>query len=72
MGFAKRVTDLFNDAPDGLLTAADRELVTAVVFTAAANARGVIPITPAMRRELLHAAVDALDAPAEAVADDRR
>jgi hypothetical protein len=61
MGFVSRHGAFIEQqAPEGLLTAEDRELLTAVVLTAAYVQRGVLPITPEMRRELLHKTVDAL------------
>lgn len=63
-GFAQRHAALLSEAPEGLLSTAERDLLVSIVFTAAAAARGVIPITPAIRAQMLHAAVDAITAEA--------
>ncbi|OHT82794.1 hypothetical protein [Mycobacteroides saopaulense] len=63
IGFCNRLSDLLTQAPEGLLTEADHKLINAVALTAATAARGVIPITAELRRQLLHTAVDALDVP---------
>lgn len=60
MGFVQRHTALLDDAPDGLLSAAERDFLAWFVLTAAMAARGVIPITPEMRAQTLHGAVDAI------------
>ncbi|AYM42042.1 MULTISPECIES: hypothetical protein [Mycobacteroides] len=63
LAFCERLSEFLDEAPDGLLTEADRRLTTAIALTAATAARGIVPITPELRRQLLHAAVDALDVP---------
>ena len=70
LGFCERLSEFLTEAPDGLLTDADRKLIVAVALTAATAARGIVPITPTLRRELLHSAVDALDV-LETVAEAR-
>lgn len=63
IGFCNRLADLLTQAPEELLAEADCKLINAVALTAATAARGVIPITPELRRQLLHNAVDELGTP---------
>lgn len=57
MGFVERLTAFLGEAPEGLLTAEDRDLITGVALTAAMAARGVVPLTPEIRYDVLHRAV---------------
>lgn len=63
LAFCERLAEFLAESPDGLLTEPDRKLMIAIALTAATAARGIVPITPALRRQLLHTAVDALDVP---------
>lgn len=60
MGWCKRLSELLSEAPDGMLSASEQDLITSMTFTAAASARGALPITPLIRAQMLHAAVDAI------------
>lgn len=58
MGWCKRLADLLAEAPDAMFTKAECDLINVVAFTAAASARGVLPLTPEIRSATLYSAVD--------------
>lgn len=57
-GFAARFVELLDEAPAGMFSPAERDLVVTLAFLSIAMARGVIPITVEIRGQVLQAAVD--------------
>lgn len=61
-GFATRFVALLDEAPSGMFSPAERDLLAAAAFLSLSMARGAIPITPEIRSQVLQAAVDRVKA----------
>lgn len=61
-GFATRFVELLDEAPSGMFSPAERDLLAAAAFLSLSMARSVIPITPEIRSQVLQAGVDRIKA----------